>query len=451
MGKPIIWNGANAKLINSGDLIDRNSNSLTNGGKANFTWTSHGLTVGGTADIGRPVYLIDATTLAFADADLAATAEVVGFIYAVLDANTVRLIFAGEIPTVGANFLEGGGSLVPGEVYFLSATTAGKVTATEPTTIGYVSKPLGVAVSTTEFCAFNMRGSVVGSANARTQITLANNATTTVQNVSLYDAGSIEGWVYIDAPTDIRFYVKAPFSKYGAAANYYISPSYVGDTPPAGYSMTVTAAGLIQITLPNIASFTSAVINFALNAPAVGTNFPLNLDSANLTNSGITGLTGTAATTALTSGSLKVGELKQVVRSTNVNLTSGLWTLIDSITLSSGLWSVSASSYWLRNGATISIFNVACAVMANGDSANYSAKYMYRSANQINTNAASTWDEMALPVSSFVVRSDGTSMYFGDGSTLLASSQILSLYIYTGSFSSGTPQGRGRLEAIRIA
>jgi len=272
-----------------------------------------------------------------------------------------------------------------------------------------------------------------------------------VQDVSLYDAGSIEGWVYIDAPTDIRFYVKAPFSKYGAAANYYISPSYVGDTPPAGYSMTITAAGLIQITLPSIASFTSAVINFALNAPAVGTNFPLNLDSANLTNSGITGLTGTAATTALTSGSLKVGELKQVVRSTNVNLTSGLWTLIDSITLSSGLWSVSASSYWLRNGATISIFNVAGAVMANGDSANYSAKYMYRSVNQINTNAASTWDEMALSVSSFVVRSDGTSMYFGDGSTLLASSQILSLYIYTGSFSSGTPQGRGRLEAIRIA
>ena len=282
MGKPIIWNGANAKLINSGDLIDSKDNSLTNGGKANFTWTSHGLTVGGTADIGRPVYLINATTLGFAECDLSANAEVFGFIYAVLDANTVRLSFSGEIPTVGSNFLEGGGSLVPGTVYFLSAT-AGKVTATEPTTIGYVSKPLGVASSTTRFSAFNMRGSVVGSANARTQITLANNATTPVQDVSLYDAGSIEGWVYIDAPTDIRFYVKAPFSKYGAAANYYISPSYVGDTPPAGYSMTITAAGMIQITLPSIASFTSAVINFALNAPAVGTNFPLSVDGTQIT------------------------------------------------------------------------------------------------------------------------------------------------------------------------
>jgi hypothetical protein len=282
MGKPIIWNGANAKLINSGDLIDSKANSLTNGGKANYTWTGHGLTVGGTTDLGRPVYLINATTLAFADQTLGANAEVLGFIYAVLDANTVRLSFAGDIPTVGSNFLEGGGSLVPGTVYFLAATP-GKVTATEPTTIGYVSKPLGVAASTTRFTTFNMRGSVVGSANARTQITLPNNATQTVQDVSLYDAGSIEGWVFIDAPTDVRFYVKAPFSKYGAAANYYISPSYVGDTPPAGFSMTITAAGLIQITLPSIASFTSAVINFALNAPAVGTNFPLSVDGTQIT------------------------------------------------------------------------------------------------------------------------------------------------------------------------
>lgn len=285
MGKPIIWSGTNAKLINSGDLIDSKDNSLTNGGKANYTWTSHGLTVGGATDLGRPVYLVSATALAFADQTLSANAEVVGFIYAVLDANTVRIIFSGEIPTVGSSFLEGGGSLVPGSVYFLSAT-AGKVTATEPTTIGYVSKPLGVAVSTTEFSAFNMRGSVVGSANARTQITLANNATTTVQDVSLYDAGSLEGWVYIDATTDVRFYVKAPFSKYGAAANYYISPSYVGDTPPAGFAMTVTAGGDIQVTLPSVTGYASAVINFALNAPAVGTNFPLSLNLAQLVPDG---------------------------------------------------------------------------------------------------------------------------------------------------------------------
>ena len=149
--------------------------------------------------------------------------------------------------------------------------------------------------------------------------------------------------MYIDAPTDIRFYVKAPFSKYGAAANYYISPSYVGDTPTVGYSMTVTAAGLIQITLPSIASFTSAVINFALNAPAVGTNFPLNLDSANLTNNGITGLTGTAATTAVTSGSGKVGETISSTISTTTATTSEADVTGASITLGIGVWEIKYS------------------------------------------------------------------------------------------------------------
>lgn len=368
MGKPIIWSGTNAKLINSGDLIDSKDNSLTNGGKANYTWTGHGLTVGGATNLGRPVYLVSATALAFADQTLSANAEVVGFIYAVLDANTIRVIFAGEIPTVGSSFLEGGGSLVPGTVYFLAAT-AGKVTATEPTTIGYVSKPLGVAVSTTKFSAFNMRGSVVGAANARTQITLANNATTTVQDVSLYDAGSIEGWVYIDAPTDIRFYVKAPFSKYGAAANYYISPSYVGDTPSAGYSMTVTAAGLIQITLPSIASFTSAVINFALNAPAVGTNFPLNLDSANLTNSGITGLTGTAATTAVTPASTKIGELLGTQR----NGTNGFTYSTRSTTSVPATTAASVISASVNKGIYIASYKIRCAssTTSNLDAALY--------------------------------------------------------------------------------
>jgi hypothetical protein len=174
-----------------------------------------------------------------------------------------------------------------------------------------------------------------------------------VQDVSLYDAGSIEGWVYIDAPTDIRFYVKAPFSKYGAAANYYISPSYVGDTPPAGYSMTITAAGLIQITLPSIASFTSAVINFALNAPAVGTNFPLNLDSANLTNSGITGLTGTAATTAFANGSLKVGEYQKVSPGSTVAFgAAGANTNITSITLAPGVYMLSGMVRIAISGGT---------------------------------------------------------------------------------------------------
>jgi hypothetical protein len=46
--------------------------------------------------------------------------------------------------------------------------------------------------------------------------------------------------------------------------------------------MTVTAAGVIQVTLPSVAGFTAATINYALNAPAVGASLPLSIDSSAL-------------------------------------------------------------------------------------------------------------------------------------------------------------------------
>ena len=241
------------------------------GAKSTVTQAAHGFVVG---DI---IYL-SGSTYTDALANAATTAEVVGICSKVIGVNSFELTLSGLVTGVTSP-----ASLTPGAVYFLSDATPALMTVTEPTVIGSVSVPLGVAVTSTSIYFAPKRGMVVGGANARTQITLPNNATQTVQDVSLYDAGSLEGWVYIDATTDVRFYVRAPFSKYGAAANYYISPSFVGDTPPAGFTMTVTAAGLIQVTMPNVSGYASAVINFALNAPAVGTNFPLSVDGTSIT------------------------------------------------------------------------------------------------------------------------------------------------------------------------
>lgn len=276
MGKPIIWSGSNAKLINSGDFVDSKNNSLTNAAKINITKTGHGWT---TSDIGRPLYL-NGSTWTLAQADTEAAAEVAGFIYAIIDVDTVRLALGGQIPTVGANLLEGGGNLVAGEAYFLSATTAGKITATAPTVIGYVSKPIGIATSTTTLLTYNFRGAVVGGANARTQITLSNNTTADVLDVAAYDAGEIVGWVYIDATTDYRFLIKAQFAKNGAGTNWNLSYQTVGDTPPATFSLSITSGGKIQYTMPNVAGYSTAYLNYALNAPAVGTTFPLSIDGA---------------------------------------------------------------------------------------------------------------------------------------------------------------------------
>jgi hypothetical protein len=206
-----------------------------------------------------------------AKADTSATAEALGMVSRVIDADIFELTLEGKVTGLTG--------LTAGAVYFLSASTAGAITVTEPSTLGYVSLPIGVAISTTAFYVKSSRGAVVGSVNARTEIALANNATTNVQSVAAYQAGELTGWVEIDGTTDSKFYVSAPFAIKGDGSDYNISPQYVGDTPPVGFSITVTSAGLIQATLPSITGYVSAKINYALNAPAVGATFPLSIDS----------------------------------------------------------------------------------------------------------------------------------------------------------------------------
>ena len=248
--------------------------------------------------VGTPLY-VDATTgWTAANASAANTAEVAGMIGRSLSADLAEVVMAGEVAGVTASVFTEAVLPARGEVVFLS-TTSGKLTITEPSVVGQVSKPLGVVhnvngSTSVDIMFFNWRGSVVGGANARTTISLANSATTSVQNVSAYDAGELAGWVFIDATTDRRFYIQAQFAKNGAGTDYNLSYQTTGDTPPAGFSMTVTAAGVIQVTLPSVAGFSAASINYALNAPAVGASLPLAIDGSNVVNS----LTNVAAGTA---------------------------------------------------------------------------------------------------------------------------------------------------------
>ena len=235
------------------------------------TQASHGFVAG-------DVLYMNGATYAKAKADVAATAEVVGMVSRFIDASTFELTICGEV--------SGLSGLTAGENYFLSAATAGAITATEPSVVGQVSVPVGVASSTTSFYVAVKRGAVVGGANLRTAIGLSNNATTNVQNVSAYHAGELTGWVEIvntTAANSLKFFVRAAFAKNGAATDYNLSYQTTGDTPPAGFSMGVTAAGIITATLPNVSGFSSASINFALNAPAVGTTLPLAIDASNIT------------------------------------------------------------------------------------------------------------------------------------------------------------------------
>lgn len=231
--------------------------------------------VGHSFSVGQIVYL-NGSTYALAKADAANTAEATGIVSNVFSADMFQMTEIG--------YIKGLSGLIAGDIYFISDTVSGALTPTEPTVIGSVTKPMLLADSTTSGYVLNYRGAVVGGANARAQFVLSNNATVTVQDVSLYEAGDLAGWVYINATTKYRFYVNAKWAKNGAGTDYNINVMTTGDTPPLGFSMTVTSAGMIQLTLPSIAGYVSAIINYALNAPAIGTAYPLTVSGDSIIN-----------------------------------------------------------------------------------------------------------------------------------------------------------------------
>lgn len=261
-------------------MVRLNTDTDSFEGYANGVWS--GIGGGGTTDritqashgfvVGDVLYLNGATyTKAIATA--ANTAEVVGMVSREIDANTFELTLSGEV--------SGLTGLTAGEVYFLSAATAGATTITEPSTIGQVSVPVGVASSTSSMYVAPKRGVVVGGVNARTEVALTIGATTNVQDVAGMTAGELEGWVFISSASPVRFYVSAKFALSGAGGDYNLSYSTTGDTPPAGFLVDITTTGMIRVTLP-AASGSTSVINYALNAPAIGASLPLTLDASRL-------------------------------------------------------------------------------------------------------------------------------------------------------------------------
>lgn len=107
------------------------------------TQTGHGLAVG---DVVR----FNGTNYVKAQADTPANAEVVGIVSAVAGSNDFTLLYSGRITGLSG--------LSAGSVYFLSESSAGALTTTEPTASGDVSKPLLIALSTTVGVFFNWRG-----------------------------------------------------------------------------------------------------------------------------------------------------------------------------------------------------------------------------------------------------------------------------------------------------
>lgn len=429
----------------SNGMIRYNTDNGAFEGYAAGAWA--GIGGGGTTDkisqvghgfvVGDLLYL-NGSVYTKAIATSAGAAEVVGMVSRIIDSATFDMTLSGEV--------SGLTGLTAGEAYFLSPSSAGGFTVTEPTTIGQVSVPIGVASSTTTMYVMPKRGSVVGGTNARTEISLSNNASTNTQLVTAYDAGEMTGWVVITGTTSYRFYVAVQFSKNAAGSDYNVSYQTSGETPPAGFSIQYSA-NYITVTLPNVAGFSSAKLNYALNAPAVGATFPLAVDASVITagtvaaarlpvvvpgtSAGVVaaaGLPGNTTGSAIAAG--YVGEEKRATFGlTNANA-STVWKQMASITLTPGVWLMSASGTLYRNGATLTDDQdvAVSTTSASGAGATPGLDWV-GVANPVLGNATATTVSYTIVVSS-------TTTY----------------YLNTRSFySAGTPQWRGAIIATRIA
>lgn len=134
-----------------------------------------------------------------AQADTAANAEVVGIVSAVLDVDNYTITTSGSITDAAVVPTE-----TAGTVLFLSEATAGLLTTTEPTDLGYISKPVAIMTGSNESMIVTpLRGVEINEAaglnpiiSGETPTGLVNgsNTTFTVAEGS-YISSTLEVWI----------------------------------------------------------------------------------------------------------------------------------------------------------------------------------------------------------------------------------------------------------------
>jgi len=145
--KPLVITDGQIEQIQSGDTLDA---TITDTNEINLTNNN-----ASTINIGQPVYAESDGNVDLAQANAQGTVEVIGL---VADA-TIAASASGQIITDGVleattdqwDAVTGDtGGLTVGDVYYLSAASAGELTTTAPSSTGNFVKRVGTALSTTQ-------------------------------------------------------------------------------------------------------------------------------------------------------------------------------------------------------------------------------------------------------------------------------------------------------------
>ena len=146
-----------------------------------------------------------------------------------------------------------------------------------------------------------------------------------------------------------------------------------------------------------------------------------------------------------------VGEVKSSLVTTWTNITtSSQFFDATSLPIPIGVWSVTGKMSYLRNGASFSgttVGDIVVGVSTTSGNSGAGTIEGYSYYDQSNF-ATVSFGAFSINTGTVIIRSDGVNLYIG-GTTLAGTTLYLKGYI--GAFTSGTPQYKGALEAVRIA
>lgn len=224
---------------------------------------------------GKTVYVSGSTTqtpsIALAKANALATCQVIGIVQQNVGINAYT-----DIVTFGVIQELNTGAFSDGDTVYLSATTAGELTVTPPTSPNY---KVEVGVIT---YAQNVHGKILVNPSSPSQpalgdvpqngwLGLANN--TANQSIAGFTfaptttrAFRAEISIFIDATSDL-------YAKYGVEGirkngNWELSTDFTGDLV-TGISFNVTTGGQVRVSIGNITGFVSGSVHFRAEALSI--------------------------------------------------------------------------------------------------------------------------------------------------------------------------------------
>ena len=234
------------------------------------TQSSHGFTVGKVLKSSG-----SNGTFATAQADSAANAEVVGIVTDSIDTNNFLMTIAGRITVDGVV-----PDVTAGTVLFLSATSAGDLTSTEPSTTGQISKPVGVVTTAdSEMLMVNFRGEVIASSTESWDVNGSELILDVDGDTSLHANTDDQIDVQISGADDFRFTANSLNVLSGSTLSIDSGATISNSGTLVGFnhnSFTVTQAshgltvGKVVKSSGSNGAFATAQANSAANAEVVG-------------------------------------------------------------------------------------------------------------------------------------------------------------------------------------